>query len=184
MYMKLNERTEKTKGIIHLLTTTLCNRNCRYCCNKQYDLNSIPYVTDEELREAEIICVTGGEPVLYSNPSQIARRLKASYPNIKTIYVYANAIELYEYLNRENFAQRVDSIDGFTTSIKSKGDELAFKALVHSDIGKALEHVTKSNIVYLFKGCEKPIDLGNFKLIEREWQEDFKPADDSIFRKI
>ena len=46
----LNERNENTKGIIHLLTTALCNRDCKYCCNKQYDMNEIPYVTDSELR--------------------------------------------------------------------------------------------------------------------------------------
>ena len=44
---KLNDRTDKTKGIIHLMVTSLCDRNCPYCCNKQYDLNDIPYVTDE-----------------------------------------------------------------------------------------------------------------------------------------
>jgi hypothetical protein len=27
-------------------------------------------------------------------------------------------------------------------------------------------------------------DLGTFKAFKREWQEDFEPAQDSIFRKI
>ena len=58
----LNERNENTKGVIHLLTTTLCNRDCKYCCNKQYDMNEILYVTDSELREAHTLCLTGGEP--------------------------------------------------------------------------------------------------------------------------
>ena len=59
---KLNCKTDTTKKIIHLLVTSLCNRNCKHCCNKQYNLNDVQHVTDEELREAEIICITGGEP--------------------------------------------------------------------------------------------------------------------------
>lgn len=179
---KLNERNDKTKKVIHLLTTTLCNRSCPYCCNKQYDLNSIPYATDEELREAEIICITGGEPVLYSNPSLIAKALKTRYKNIKNVYVYANALELYEYFMTSNFYSKVDCIDGFTVSIKNKSDENAFESM--KDTLDDLKFVTKSNILYLFEGCSMPKYLGNFKVIRREWQEDFKPADDSIFRKI
>lgn len=49
----LNPRTEKTKKVMHLMVTSLCDRDCKYCCNKQYDLNSIPYATDEELRGVE-----------------------------------------------------------------------------------------------------------------------------------
>lgn len=51
----LNPRTEKTKKVMHLMVTSLCDRDCKYCCNKQYDLNSIPYATDEELREVETL---------------------------------------------------------------------------------------------------------------------------------
>ena len=38
---KLNEKTEETKKIIHLMITEKCNRKCPDCCNNQYDLNSI-----------------------------------------------------------------------------------------------------------------------------------------------
>ena len=51
----LNPRTEKTKKVMHLMVTSLCDRDCKYCCNKQYDLNSIPYATDEELRGGDIM---------------------------------------------------------------------------------------------------------------------------------
>ena len=71
----LNERNENTKGIIHLLTTTLCNRDCKYCCNKQYDMNEILYVTDSELREAHTLCLTGGEPFLYTDPCALQNAL-------------------------------------------------------------------------------------------------------------
>ena len=178
----LNERNEKTKKIIHLLTTSLCKRNCPHCCNKQYDLNTIPYVIDEELKEATTICITGGEPVLYSNVSQIAWRLKYLYRNIEKVYVYANAQELEWYLGQPcvDYSTKVDFIDGFTVSIKDWRDVYAFEEIVKSGILKNMS----SNIVYLFEGLQEPKVLGNFKLIKRGWQEDFKPADDSIFRKL
>lgn len=176
----LNERNNKTKKVIHLLTTTLCNRNCPYCCNKQYDLNSIPYVTDEELREAEIICITGGEPVLYSNPPIIADYLKHNYSNIKSVYVYANARELETYINR-NDEMTNWFIDGYTVSIKDIGDVYSFERIAEMECLKYME----SNVLYIFKGDYRdPKVFSNFKVIRREWQEDFKPADDSIFRKI
>ena len=40
----LNERNEKTKNVIHLLVTARCDRDCPYCCNKQYDIKDIPVV--------------------------------------------------------------------------------------------------------------------------------------------
>ena len=54
------------------MVTSLCNRDCKYCCNKQYDLNDIPYVTDEELREAETLCITGGEPFAFTKPGDVS----------------------------------------------------------------------------------------------------------------
>lgn len=81
----LNERNENTKGIIHLLTTTLCNRDCKYCCNKQYDMNEILYVTDSELREAHTLCLTGGEPFLYTDPCAMAKHYKMRYRNIQNV---------------------------------------------------------------------------------------------------
>jgi MoaA/NifB/PqqE/SkfB family radical SAM enzyme len=84
------------KKIIHIMVTSLCKRNCEYCCNKQYDLNDIPYVTDEELRNAHTLLLTGGELFAFANPPEIAQYYKSRYPNIKAVYVYSNA------LNSEN----------------------------------------------------------------------------------
>ena len=40
-----------------------------------------------------------------------------------------------------------------------------------------------SNLLYIFEGLT-PDHHGNFKFIQRDWQEDFEAADDSIFRKV
>lgn len=187
---KLNERTEKTKKTIHLLTTSLCKRNCKYCCNKQYDLNSIPYVTGDELAEAETICLTGGEPFLFSNPSSTALEFKSKFENIKQVYVYTNAYELNWYLGEFSGPRPFAGIDGLSISIKNLIDATVFKkALATNEDIKRLP----SNRLYIFEdsedkehfsGLKELAEENGFTVVSRYWQEDFVPADDSIFRKI
>lgn len=173
---KLNERTEITKKIIHIMVTSLCSRNCKYCCNKQYDLNDIPYVTDEELKEAETLCLTGGEPFAFTNPCEIATYYKHKYKNIKNIYVYTNAVELANYLQ----SNTIRGIDGISISIKSHIDVSAFNYFIknRADICKLT-----SNRLYVFDNLYTE-EIQGFDIIHREWMEDFKPANDSIFRRV
>lgn len=171
----LNEKNERTEKVIHLMVTSLCNRNCKHCCNKQYDLNSIPYVTDEELKKAETLCLTGGEPFAFTDPCEIARYYKNNYKNIKNIYVYANAIELTEYLLNNT----IKNIDGISISIKTKADVTAFLLIKdRKDI-----HRLKNNRIYVFDNLYTE-EIQGFEVIHREWQLDFKPANDSIFRRV
>lgn len=177
---KLNEKTEKTEKIIHLVTTTLCNRDCKYCCNKQYDINAIEFVTEEELRNANKIFLTGGEPFLYTQPDQIAEYYKTRYKNIEEVYVYTNAFELLNYLIKHIDRNIFEYINGLTISIKTKKDAEAFKMIKNMFLIKKL----KSNIVYVFDNLYPIEDIEGFKVLQREWKEDFEPADDSIFRRM
>lgn len=176
----LNEYNENTKKNIHLLVTTLCDRNCKYCCNKQYNLNDIPYVTDEELENAENIFITGGEPFLYSSPNEIAFGLKYKYQkNRKNIYVYTNAYELLKYLEIRDNRNSLIHLSGVTVSIKTNKDREAFEELILRDEIKFL----KSNWLYVFNDLV-PKELGNFQMKKRSWEPDFKPDPNSVFRKV
>ena len=175
---KLNEYNEKTKGNIHLMVTTLCDRDCKYCCNKQYDLNDIPQVTDEELKNCHTVYITGGEPFLFANPNAIAEELKKKYPNIKAVRVYTNAFALSYYLHVLDC--QISEIDGLSVSIKNQADVYSFEELV-ADLRVRRK---KSNVLYIFPGFDIPRDVGNFKVIKREWQEDFVPEPTSVFRRI
>lgn len=163
--------------VVHILVTSLCNRNCKYCCNKQYDLNDIPYVTDEELKSTDTICLTGGEPFMYSNPNNIAKKYKLKYHNIKNVFVYTNAKELDTYLA---IGGSLEYIDGVSCSIKNEGDRYVFENNIVNN--KKIKKL-RSNRLYVFDALYPMPSAGNFKVIDREWQEDLKPADDSIFRK-
>lgn len=181
MSTKLNEKTPKTEKIIHIMVTSLCGRNCKHCCNKQYDLNGIPYVTDEELRTADTICITGGEPFLFANPPEIAKYYKKRYKNIKNVFVYTNAKELGDYLLNNPYID-MDWIDGVSVSIKDWRDDEAFNNTVVTD---SRIRGMSSNRLYLFDDITLNLAVISqfFQIMSRKWQKDFVPADNSIFRR-
>ena len=59
---------------LRLLITEKCNRSCAGCCNKDWDLSSLP-ANDFEFAEYKKILITGGEPMLF--PSKIEFIVKA-----------------------------------------------------------------------------------------------------------
>lgn len=174
---KLNEKTENTKKIIHLMITNVCNRKCPDCCNNQYDINAIHRITDQELREAEMIFLTGGEPFAYADPCGLAKQIKENYPNIKKVFVYSNAIELADYL----MVHHINSIDGITISIKNRRDKQAFENIIAKN--KEVLNL-ESNWLYVFKGFEDTKAPSSFVKKSRVWQKNFIPATDSIFRRL
>lgn len=182
----INEWNEETQGIIHLMVTSICDRDCPLCCNKQYNLNTeVPQVTDEELRKAHTIYITGGEPFKFSNPNAIAGYLKVNYPNIKTVRVYTGAVALGWWLRKNNYngfnkAAELDWIDGVTISLKDQFDVTAFDMSIVTD--ERIDRLS-SNMLYVF-GDLAPENLGNFIVKPRVWMEDFIPDKKSIFRRI
>ena len=175
----LNEKNENTVKNVHLMVTSLCNRHCPYCCNRQYNLSDIPQVSDEELQKAENIFITGGEPFAFAQPEEIAFYLKLCYPNIKRVVVYTNALELYNYLAN---GIHINYIDGLTISLKNQADKKYFM-----DIVSFLKEYPncKSNRLYYFDECYiEGLDTTGFEVSKREWQSEFIPAPDSIFRRI
>lgn len=183
---------------IHLVITPLCNRSCEYCCNKQYDIQNLPVVTDEELKNADMLCLTGGEPFAYSNPCGIANYYHNLYPKLKII-VYTNAYELLQYLesvhNMMNFARH--GIAGLNICVKGYQDIEAINFMERYFTFKPYEFVGELplNRIIIMDNLWKEADLmtkiddipsynPNIKIIRRKWQEHFVPAPDSLFRRL
>ena len=130
---KLNEVNEKNKKVIHLMITGMCLRNCKDCCNKQYDINNIPIISKIELDSAETVCFTGGEPCIFGDWQYLAKTYRENLPNLKNIYMYVNADELYKTYQKLNSYNSTDSIkllDGLSISIKTKADVAAFETIL------------------------------------------------------
>ena len=180
----------KTENI-HLMITPLCDRTCKYCCNNSYTLNDIPIITDEELRICKNLFLTGGEPLMFCNVPSIARYYKKHYPNIEKIYCYTNALPLHNFLHNVENLKHIDIIDGWNISIKNHNDLVAFFQIVYSHRQLIDNKNSRLYIMYDYKGdyCNDSFEkclvtIKNLNIINRKWQENFKPANDSIFRKM
>lgn len=183
-----NGKTEDDKKIIHLYILNKCTHKCKLCCNKLYSVDEIPVVTVEELKNAETICLTGGEPFLLNCIDDFAGTIKLQYPNIKNIYIYTCGDSLLNWLKTDIVTfTGIYSIDGVNISPKNKYDAECVNTLF-SDYFKPYLKDLKSNRVYIFPEIEEYIntsliDLPNTKVINRKWQENFEP-DSGIFRRL
>lgn len=173
---------------LHLVVTTLCNRNCKFCCNNQYNIANLEYATDDDFKWCEMLCLTGGEPFTYTNPVNLAARYKALYPNIKSVVVYANAVELGNYILLANYIIRhsavsydiFDNIDGINVSIKNAADLDMFNNIImHTPSFLKKE----KNRVYDFLSTCEVKQSQYYSLIKRKWQENFVPAEECRFKR-
>ena len=174
--------------IIHLYLLNRCTHKCTLCCNKQYDIDKIPVVTVEELKYADTICFTGGEPFLLENIDDFAGAVKLQYPNITNIYVYTCGDSLLRWMTTDIITYMgMQYIDGVSISPKNKYDAECVNKLFSDFLKHDLKGL-KSNRVYVFPEVKEYldtslIDLPNTEVIDRTWQEDFKAAS-GIFRRL
>lgn len=171
---------------IHLFLLEKCDHACKLCCNKQYDIDKIPVITVDELKQAETILFTGGEPFLIGNElSSLASGIKAQYSNIKNIYVYTSGPALLEYLEDDN---TLSYFDGVSIAPKNKYDVACLEALFFR-YNRVLNNL-RSNRIYMFPEFKDKIeiiynssDIHHTELIDREWQETFEPGP-GVFRRL
>ena len=176
--------------IIHLYMLDECKHKCKFCCNKQYDCSAIPVVTVGELKYADTVCLTGGEPFLLDNVCDFAEKIKTQYPNIKTIYVYSCGDSLYDWLNKNG---RLHHIDGVNLSPKNKYDVECVAKIFESDYFREQILSLWSNRIYLFPNVIEEWnkydtlrflnDYESVNVLKREWQEQFVAAS-GIFRRL
>lgn len=170
------------KKTLHLVVTTLCKRDCEFCCNKNYDIKNLPYVTDEELKSVDMLCLTGGEPFIFANPCELGRYYHGLYSNIKAVIAYTNAKELLHYYDRTGC--QIYGIDGLSISVKDDSDLRALEEL-ENEHKLSYYNFCRFNRIYDFTN---KLDNNYWKsigytIIHRKWQKDFKPADNCIFRR-
>ena len=106
--------------VYHIVITKYCDHDCPLCCNKFYDLDRLPTVTGDNLREANTVCLTGGEPfvLLPDTISGLSKALKEQYPNIQRIYVYTSGLRLGGFVGKE-IGYMYRFIDGIPLNIRN-----------------------------------------------------------------
>ena len=127
---------------LRLLLFEDCDRKCRGCCNKQFDLKNLPIC--EDYSGYDLIMLTGGEPMLKPDVvlSAVANiRLETDAP----IYLYtAKTTPIYD------LRRVLSKIEGLTVTLHKQEDQSFWNMfdLLGIDYGNRL----KSFRLNVFKG--------------------------------
>jgi hypothetical protein len=86
----MNKEEKSMLKSLRLLLFSECNRNCDGCCNKDWDLDSLPVVNS--FHGYDEIILTGGEPMLH--PGFVIKTIEKIRKQSKAkIYVYTAKID-------------------------------------------------------------------------------------------
>jgi len=176
---------------LHLFITNECHLNCPLCCNKQYDVEKVPLVTKEDIKNTRMVLLTGGEPLLEPNlVTSTVQRIRQIWREslfefgfevfMRKIIVYTTG----RFLNEKFLTNRENVIDGFSISPKGIED---WKNIMDTKIATNLNRY-QSNRLYVFDKTAykyyKPFLNFQYTLVEREWQKEFVPAPNSEFKRL
>lgn len=105
---------------LRLLLFENCNRSCEGCCNKQWDLKTLPVCTD--FRGYECIMMTGGEPML--RPDLVLRTATKIHNEVysPTIYMYTSKVDSLKAMMNV-----MPILDGITVTLHEQEDVEPFK---------------------------------------------------------
>ena len=157
---------------LRLLLFEKCNRSCSGCCNKQFDLTSLPECTD--FSQYDEILLTGGEPML--EPWLVLDVMKEirETSSVK-IFVYTAWV-------RDLFASRAVMMlaDGMTVSLHDQSDVQPFLAFA-----SFCEDLDRSKRLNVFSGItidEVPVGWKQKKDIV--WIDPCPLPEDEVFMRL
>jgi organic radical activating enzyme len=199
---KYTDEPGSDKGAIHLMINRTCTNSCPLCCNNQYDLDTVPVATVEELKAAHTVMLTGGDPFYVDGITSFCSHLRHDYPNVKQLYIYTSGDMMYLNEDIISHPDRIFSlVDGINFSPKSKYDYVSIKRML-MDGGFAIDfffHVRSNRIILMpndfmtRKEQEEYIESlplkglafygAKFEVEYREWQEEFQP-NGGVWRRL
>lgn len=199
---KYTDEPGADKGAIHLMINRWCGNSCPLCCNKQYDLDTVPVATVEELKAAHTVMLTGGDPFFVIGIIDICSHLRHDYPNIKQLYIYASGKWMFVNADIINFPVHFyPYVDGINFSPKSKCDYDAIKRML-TNRNFAIDffsHVRSNRIILMpndFMTREQQEEYiknlplkglavygAKFEVEYREWKEEFQP-NGGVWRRL
>lgn len=161
---------------LRLLLFPECNRSCRGCCNKEWDLNKLPRAsTYTNYKE---IILTGGEPML--RPEVIKDTVKTIREQTTTpIFLYtAKSDDIQEFLDV------LKVIDGVTLTLHVPSDIITFKEL--SEALKGADIKGKSLRLNVFRGVSlKDVDTSMWIVKKNiKWIKDCPLPEDEVFLRL
>lgn len=156
------ERTENTK--LRLLVIAKCHNDCPLCCNKQFNLNSLPVVDRWDYDE---VCITGGEPL---STTRVAHKVIDLIEGIRAIWnAQGRSGKIYVYTS----TRRVD---------------LLRKAAIHADgIVYTIHGMHEGNVLshFIYQSSRLICASGkSFRLNYFKGDEKYLPSSDTLRRHL
>ena len=144
-------KKERKVKILRLLITDKCLRNCKDCCNKQWNLRKLP-VENDYSKYSEIL-LTGGEPLLF--PYSVIKVIGEirNFTQGTKIYLYTAMVE-----NANKVLMVLDFLDGLTVTLHEQKDVEYFSKL--NDLLQCNNYSKKSLRLNIFSG----VDIGKINL--------------------
>ena len=185
--------------IIHLMVNSNCTNRCNDCCNNQYNLDKVPVATVEELQNAKVVLLTGGEPFLLADIHDFVKSLRWQYQNIEKLYIYTSGYAMYK--TRDKWLCYGDFglyVDGINFPPKCNGDEKAIKKLFDdTDARLFLFHNMSNRIILMdYEGkttdddefiqslnCSDVSPSAKFSIENRVFQKKFQP-NGGVWRRL
>lgn len=168
---------------LRLLFTPDCNRNCKKCCNKDWDLEKLPKVTS--FYQYDEIIITGGEPLLY--PERLIGFLQAvRLVSSAKIYLYT-AITVRERTFKPIY-DVIQHVDGVSITLHNQNDVNNLYHVVYSiknDALTAKAFMNKSIRLNVFKGIDiSIIDTFDWTIKYIEWKDDCPLPANEEFKRL
>lgn len=172
---------------LRLLVTAKCPNKCELCCNKQFDLNSLPIVSRWDYEE---IMITGGEPLLFDDYLLgiilSINDISEMMGNNPKIFVYTSICNYEKVLNI------LPHINGIVLTPHKESDILNFMEL-NNFLGARRDYFyvkdkVSSLRLKLFPDIKallpKDIDLSLWQVRDVEWIENCPVPEGEDFRRI
>lgn len=182
------------EGAINLIINKFRGSFFSFCCKNQYDLDTVPVATVEELKAAHTVMLTGGEPFVVSGIIDFCSHLRFDYPNIKQLYVCTSGYEMschdelafdpYYFSRNVNgiyFSPKIEiDYKAIKKMLAKKSFALEFFHLVHNNriILTPNDFMTREQQEEYIESLPlKGLAFYGAKIeVEyREWKEEFKP---------
>ena len=149
-------------SVIHLMVNSQCTNHCPDCCNNQYDLNTVPVVTVEELKTAKVVLLTGGEPFLIPGLLSFVQSLRKQFANIERLYIYTSGAAMYRTRKHWAKAGFTVFVDGINFSPKSRMDEFSIGQIFSDSFLRNLMGYMKSSRFILMDYPDKMTNDDSF----------------------
>ena len=149
--LKGQDDTGRTGRRLRLVLFEECRRNCSGCCNKDFDLPSLPVC--DSYKGYELIMLTGGEPMLHPEKvMEAVGRIRRETDAPIILYTALTA-------DKDALSRIIRQINGITVTLHDNSDVKPF--LDFDDYYVGAWGSSKTYRLNVFNGVE--IDLGDVK---------------------